>query len=149
MDTNSEVTVERFGDSPIWKIFIPVEPVPASRPRVTRWGVYYGKRYSNFRKVADMSLQAVEWSSVFPLVGTLAVSVTFIAPRPKTTKRLHPRGDIDNYFKSLDVLNKVVWEDDDQIVWTCAVKEYGTNPGIRLEIKEIDGIPKTRALPEV
>lgn len=150
MDTTSEnIVLERIEDSPkTWRMFFPILPVPASRPRVTRWGVYYGKRYTTFRKTMEMLLQAVEWPRVFPLGGLLAVSVTFFVPRPKTTKRVAPRGDVDNYFKTLDSLNKYVWADDDQIVWTLTVKEYG-DPGIHLEIKEIDGIPKTRALPEV
>jgi Holliday junction resolvase RusA-like endonuclease len=71
-----------------------------------------------------------------------------MVPRPKTTKRLSPRGDVDNYFKTLDSLNGTVWKDDDQIVWAIMVKDYG-DPAIHLEIKEIDGIPKTRALPEM
>ena len=150
MDTTSEqIVLQKTGDSPVvWTIFFPILPVPASRPRVTRWTVYYGKRYTEFRKTAETLLQAVEWPRVFPLGGLLAVSVTFSVPHPKKTKRVAPRGDVDNYFKTLDSLNKYVWMDDDQIVWTLTVKEYG-DPGIHLEIKEIDGIPKTRALPEV
>jgi Holliday junction resolvase RusA-like endonuclease len=146
--SDSIVTVE-IGDSPKhWRIFIPILPVPASRPRVTRWGTYYGKRYTEFRTIAKKLLQAVEWPCDFPLRGLLSVSVTFTVPRPKTTKRQSPRGDVDNYFKTLDSLNEVVWKDDDQIVWAIMAKEYG-EPGIRLEIKEIDRIPKTRALPEM
>lgn len=150
MDTTSEnITIQNSGESPeTWTIFFPILPVPASRPRVTRWGVYYGKRYTEFRKVMEMLLQAVEWPPVFPLGRSLAVSVTFSVPHPKKTKRVSPRGDVDNYFKTLDSLNKYVWMDDDQIVWAIMAKEYG-DPGIRLEIKEIDRIPKTRALPEL
>ena len=133
-----------------WNIFIPIDPVPASRPRFSRAGrVYYSKRYASFRREATTLLEAVEWSPVFPLSGPLAVSVVFIKTRPKTTKRLAPRGDVDNYFKSLDVLNEVVWRDDDQIVWTCVVKEYGDVCGIRLEINEIDRIPETRTLSQM
>ena len=147
--SNTDITLEKIGDSPKnWRIFIPILPVPASRPRVCRWGTYYGKRYTEFRKIADTLLQAVEWPRVFPLGGLLAVSVTFTVPRPKTTKRLSPRGDVDNYFKTLDSLNGTVWKDDDQIVWAIMVKDYG-EPAIHLEIKEIDRIPKTRALPEM
>lgn len=145
-DTGVTVSVD---STEKWSIFIPLEPVPASRPRLARSGrVYYSKRYASFRSEATRLLEAVEWDPVFPVSGPLAVSVVFIRTRPKTTKRLAPRGDVDNYFKSLDVLNKVVWKDDDQIVWTCVVKEYG-EPGIRLEIKEIDRIPETRTLPEM
>lgn len=150
MDTTSDsiIITESVGIPTTWEIFIPILPVPASRPRVTRWGVYYGKRYTEFRRYIEVLLQAVEWPHVFPLGESLAVSVTFSVPHPKKTKRVSPRGDVDNYFKTLDSLNKYVWMDDDQIVWAIMAKEYG-DPGIRLEIKEIDRIPKTRALPEL
>jgi len=144
----SKVTVET--DSKSWYIFIPIVPVPASRPRFARTGrVYYAARYVNFRKQADILLTEAPLPPQFPLENPVAVTVTFIIPSPKKTKRMAPRGDIDNYFKSLDVLNEVVWKDDDQIVWTCATKEYGDSPGIRLEVIEIERIPETRSLPEL
>ena len=144
--TSEDIIITKTSES--WKIFFPILPVPASRPRVTRWGVYYGKRYTEFRKRMEVLLEAVEFPCEFPLQGPLAVSVTFSVPHPKKTKRVAPRGDVDNYFKTLDSLNKYVWGDDDQIVWTLTVKEYG-EPGIHMEIKQIVRIPKTRALPEM
>ena len=82
----------------------PIEPVPASRPRVSKWGTYYGKRYSEFRKVAAQVVPEIY--SGLPLNGTLEVTVTFYCKRPKTTKRDEPRGDVDNYVKAiLDSLN--------------------------------------------
>lgn len=79
----------------------------------------------------------------------LAASVVFTVARPKTTKRLSPRGDVDNYFKSLDVFNEILWGDDDQLVWASMAKEYGDLPGIRLEMMEIERIPEARTLPEL
>ena len=36
--------------------------------------------------------------------------------RPKTTEKLWPRGDVDNYAKAIwDSLNTIAWEDDVQI----------------------------------
>ena len=111
--------------------------------------VYYGKRYTEFRRDAASLLNAHEWPVEFPLDGMLAVAVTFLVPRPKTTKRKHPRGDVDNYFKSLDVLNEMAWWDDDQIVWASMRKEFSDDAGIRLEVKQIDSIPATRKMSEM
>jgi len=110
----------------------PIEPVPASRPRVTKWGVYYGKRYTKFRKEAESV--APEVYSGQPLSGTLEISVWFYCKRPKSTKRAEPRGDVDNYLKTLDVLNGIVWKDDDQIKRITAVKRWEDEHGPRIEL---------------
>lgn len=81
--------------------------------------------------------------------GPLVVSSKFIVAPPKKTNRISPRGDVDNYFKTLDVLNRFVWWDDDQIVWASMSKEFGDRPGIEVEVIQVDGIPKARALPKL
>ena len=111
----------------------PLEPVPASRPRVSRYGpVYYGKRYTSFRKQAESVVPEVFTGQ--PLTGTLEVIVTFFCKRPKTTKREEPRGDVDNYLKTLDILNGVVWEDDDQIKRITGTKRWEDEHGPRIEL---------------
>lgn len=98
-------------------------PVPASRPRVSRWGVYYAKNYKDWMKDAHPFVtQCVEQYE-----GPLAVLVEVVCPPPKTVKRDYPRGDVDNYAKGpLDVITKseTVWQDDEQIVALLVVKRY-------------------------
>mgnify|MGYP004458770697 FL=1 len=145
--------IETTFDVDKWIISLPIDPVPASRPKFFRRGrmsrVYYGKKYTNFRNVANNLLEEATWPVELPLGNMVVVSADFIVAKPKTTKRLHPRGDVDNYFKTLDVLNKYVWFDDDQIVWASMSKRYGDVPKIIVEVKEIVGIPTTRALSEL
>ena len=111
-------------------------PVPASRPRVSKWGVYYGKTYKAYMKQADDAIpQAKE-----PFDGNLFVDIEFACPRPKTTQRSCPRGDIDNYAKSIldAVTKKGYWNDDDQIVVMTAVKRWaedGEEPHTRITIQ--------------
>ena len=90
-----------------------------------------------------------EFPVEFPLSGPLVVSSNFVVRPPKTTKRISPRGDVDNYFKTLDVLNGFVWWDDDQLVWASMGKTFGDTPGIQLEVLQVVGIPETRTLPEM
>lgn len=111
--------------------------------------MYYGKNYTEFRRLSDSILGSAEFPTEFPLEGSLAVSASFIVTKPKTSKRTSPRGDVDNYFKSLDILNAVVWGDDDQLVWASMSKEFGDNPGIKLEVMKVERLPETRALPEM
>ena len=106
------------------EFFFEVTPIPASRPRVTRWGTYYGKRYEKFR--TDMR-QALQFTKLSPLSGDLWIELEFIVPPPKTVKRTTPRGDIDNYVKGpMDSMTKHegFWNDDDQIVHLEASKRY-------------------------
>ena len=147
----SDVTIIKpSGDEGVWKIFIPIDPVPASRPRITRAGwAYYGKRYTKFRKEASSLLSAADIPIEFPLSGLLAVSAVFTVVPPKTTKRKSPRGDVDNYFKTLDVLNEIVWEDDDQLVLSVSSKVFGNHSGIDLEVAKIERVPKARTLSEM
>lgn len=118
-----------------------LNPVPASRPRVTRWGVYYGKKYTEFRKDAVKVVSVLPESLpdiTLPLLGQLEVSATFHVKKPKTSKLKHPRGDIDNYLKTLDILNGVVWKDDVQIVIIHGEKKWAKDqPSIELQIKEL------------
>ena len=150
MITTGDVTVD-VEPPHCYQIKIPVVPVPASRPRMARKSgrVYYGKRYTEFRRDCDFLLNSVEWMPCFPLDKLLAVSVKFLVPRPKKTKRLVPRGDVDNYFKSLDVLNDVVWRDDDQIVWASMTKQFADEGSILLEVMEVDKILETRRMSEL
>lgn len=75
-----------------------------------------------------------------PLDGPLQVDVEFVCTKPKTTKRHWPRGDGDNYEKSLyDAITKAgYWGDDDQIVEARWVKRFakpGEEPHMHIQIR--------------
>jgi Holliday junction resolvase RusA-like endonuclease len=103
---------------------IPVNPVPASRPRVTRWGVYYGKRHTQYVK------ECAEFFKTFRVIKTfdtpVEVGLSFLVSKPKTTKRLFPIGDVDNYCKlALDELVKwKVLKDDDLVLRLFSDKDF-------------------------
>lgn len=109
---------------------IAVPPVPASRPRVTRWGVYYSKTYKTWMAAAASALADVlvlyESTKLYP-DATLRVLVNHVVERPRTTKRMYPRGDVDNYAKAtLDAVTECgrVWKDDDQILELTTTKRF-------------------------
>ena len=52
------------------------------------------------------------------------MSVDFAVTRPKTTKLPCPKGDIDNYLKTLDCFNGLLWEDDHMLVHIEAAKRW-------------------------
>lgn len=132
--------LEYFG-SDYQEIFLQVEPTPASRPRVSRWGTYYGKNYEKFRReVRDFLVE--EWETKHgKLTEPLSVLLEFVVSPPKTTKREYPRGDVDNYAKGpLDSIttHTDVWDDDDQIINLAVTKRFCTEeelPGIYIFYK--------------
>lgn len=103
-----------------------VNPVPASRPRVTRWGVYYGKNYTKWRKEA-MELIQDQTDSINLYLTVIVENIVF---KPKTSKKDYPRGDVDNYAKApLDILTKKnFWSDDDAIINLVCSKRFA-EPG--------------------
>jgi Holliday junction resolvase RusA-like endonuclease len=105
-------------------------PVPASRPKVSRWSVYFGKKYTAYRDDAPKTIaEAVKLAGVedlLPLKDTLFVAAIYEVQQPKTTKLQYPNSDIDNYDKSLfDCLTKAgIWVDDKQILASFSMKRW-------------------------
>lgn len=118
------------------EIFLPVEPTPASRPRVSKWGVFYGKNYERFRREVREVIHDMDISG--KIDGPLVVLMEFVVTPPKTTKRDYPRGDVDNYAKGpLDSITShaELWTDDDQIVSMSVHKRFaeaGETSGIHI-----------------
>ena len=110
---------------------LPLEPVPAARLRLSRYGAYYPKRYRAF--LSDgmaMVANLCEEEGWLPLYGSLEVWVDIFGTRPKTTKLSSPNGDIDNFAKGvLDCCNESLWFDDKQIVELHVTKEWH-EPGV-------------------
>jgi hypothetical protein len=73
-----------------------INPVSASRPRISKWGAYYTGPYKKFRVDAvDIveSTLGVDW---IPLGGSVHVEVEVVVKQPKKTKLEYPKADIDN-----------------------------------------------------
>lgn len=108
-------------------IEIPITAVPASRPRVTRWGVYFGKNYTRFKKEAKEIIPKIlkESGVTKPLTQPLEIKFVFEIKKPRTSKLDFPRGDVDNYVKAIqDSLNGFLYEDDKQIIKLTAEKTW-------------------------
>lgn len=114
-------------------ITIPLDPIPCPRPRIRVIGkfasAYYPAAYKTWKERARELLVERNTRKV-PLTGPLMLDVRFYVTRPKTTKLDHPKPDVDNYLKSLmDACTAAgVWEDDAQVVYIVARKEWAA-PG--------------------
>jgi len=118
-------------------------PVPAARPRVTRFRTYNPKQ-------KEMQRIKNEISSIFgrePLTCPLAVYFRFFMQIPRSlskTKREYlasgpctKRPDIDNLLKMyLDAMNELVYKDDSQIYSVDSIKVYSFEPRVEIGIVE-------------
>lgn len=113
----------------VFEFSLDVEPTPKGRPRLTKTGKAYTPKPT---KIAEENIRAELWTKWKgdPLEGPLTVRACYYLSRPKSVtikKRPFPiaRPDLDNYDKLLlDACNKVVWDDDSQIINMSSSKRY-------------------------
>ena len=122
-----------------------INPTPASRPRVTRWGTFYGKKYKGFRKDMDELLSDTdkEW-----LEGLIFADMTFFVGIPKSWSKKKKKlksgqwcdnnADLDNYEKAiLDSLSGAYFHDDRQIVQQQSKKIWADTGSIKIILEEV------------
>jgi Holliday junction resolvase RusA-like endonuclease len=120
-----------------------INPVPASRPRVSKYGTYYLPTYRMFRAGFREAIAASR-DGTKKADGPLVVEVRCYVEKPKTGKRPWPNGDVDNYAKAvLDGLNGILWDDDDQIIDLRVTKEYVEIGNARIEV-EVRSVKSSR-----
>lgn len=135
----------KFGAGVI-SLFIAVPPVPASRPRVTRFGgVYYGAPYKKFYDAAQAALKSIPGSFKRLSSDTeIVMLIDCAVDKPRTGKLPFPRGDADNFAKGpLDAMVKVerFLTDDKQIGLLSIAKRYtekDEDPGVAIDYAAVE-----------
>lgn len=134
------------------KLTFEIEPVEQARPRATRMGrgirLYDPKKVSVYKKQLAMMCKFQYKDQ--PLSGQLTVNLKFYrhvqSSVSKKERKLRLIGahrptvkpDVDNYIKStLDGLNGLLWEDDNQIVKIVAEKYYSDHPRVEIEVQGV------------
>lgn len=129
-------------------ITVPTKPVPASRPRVTKWGTYYSKTYKMWMAIAE---DLVPESSHAPVAVPVVADVLVAIPRSRTSKLVVPVGDGDNFEKAIyDLVQKKGYLEDDKWIttghWRKRFLPHGyegfTEVKFTLEEEEIDICPQ-------
>ena len=135
------------------KLAFEIEPVEQARPRATRMGrgirLYDPKKVSVYKK--QLAMMCKFQYKQAPLTGPLMVELNFFrhvqSSVSKKERKLRLSGshrpvvkpDTDNYVKStLDGLNGLLWEDDNQIVDLIAHKYYSDNPRVEIEVTQLN-----------
>ncbi len=127
------------------KVTFHVAPVPASRPRVTRWSTFYGKKYANFKSAMEIAKSDIY---CVPFECNVYAKLDFFVQIPKSwakkKKEAHigkfcnNNADIDNYCKAiLDSLNEKYYLDDRQVVMLRARMYWSNVPRIECEFLPI------------
>ena len=119
-------------------------PRPRARviPKRSIASIYMPSSYKKW-KADVVALLRDQLGDPSPVEGRVAVWCVFAVQRPKTTKRVAPPGDVDNYAKSLlDALTEYgAWKDDIQVTLLTADKRWtrdGEDPHVPLRITEDD-----------
>lgn len=110
----------------MFKLFIPMKPIPKGRPRFSRRGrAYTPKRTATFER--DF-LKFVKKHNPPLCTKPTIVFLQFRFNPPKKPQYRHPAnkiGDLDNFVKACcDALNEICWSDDSLICKIVAEKIY-------------------------
>lgn len=113
-----------------------IDPIPKARARINKNGITWTPiKTKDFEKTIRL-LTYKQYKGPI-LLGPLSIYLHFFLKRPKTVKRPHciVKPDLDNLIKAIfDSLNKVVWNDDAQIISLSCKKEYSDSGKIYLMI---------------
>jgi len=127
------------------KYVLDIVPVPASRPRFSRFGTHYGKKHTAFQKEVKPLVVALDMS---PLEGAIKLDVIFYMKIPTSLSKRRrevldgqwhiSRPDTDNYLKLLlDSIQGYAFNDDSQVCHIDAKKIYSTRPRIEFELNNL------------
>ena len=109
------------------EVYLPLAPVPAARPRVSKWGTYYPKSYATWIKDAAKMFDELARHQSEPWTCPVFCLVAVGAPRPKKPANPYPVPDVDNYAKAnLDAVQKCGFliKDDKQVQVLLTSKRY-------------------------
>lgn len=126
------------------------KPVAKARPRMTRQGFAYTPvKTVNYENLVKYTFQS-EFPQHEPFKGYIEASITAIFEVPKsyskkkakelleTHNNYNHKPDCDNLAKIiLDSLNGIAYKDDSQVTILHINKEYGEQPKVVVELKEV------------
>ena len=124
------------------KIHIPITPMPAPRPRVTKNGTYNDPKYTKHKQIIGLFAKKI-FKTPHPKDTPIMMNIDFYFEIPKSWNRAKrenakwhtSRPDKDNLEKSVkDALNGIAYHDDSQVCDGRVRKMYSDRVGIEIEI---------------
>lgn len=125
------------------RIWVPIEPMGAPRPRVTRYGTYNDPKYTKYKQIISLISRPQCKVSEKPI--SMQIEFFFTIPKSWTKKKKESalwhtsKPDSDNLIKGVkDALNGIAYLDDAQVCSISATKKYSDRAGIMIEIEDIE-----------
>lgn len=129
--------------------FLEGQPIAQKRPRFSREKGCYNPQSKEKKGLQVELLKQMREKGVFSVCdGVLGLEITFGTPIPKNLsqkarKRIQntfngKRPDLDNYLKFyLDVMNKIVYLDDNQVAEIICKKVYTDSPSVKIKVNNL------------
>jgi len=96
---------------------------------VTRWGVYYGKKYTAWRKEVEAYLKENPPPTIAKFIKPVEIWIDHVVTKARTSKLEYPKPDLDNYDKAvMDAITSYtdVWTDDHLVINKHSTKRFAT-----------------------
>lgn len=125
------------------RIWIPIIPMGAPRPRVTRFGTYNDPKYTNYKKAIALIAKS---KFKIPSTKPIYMQIEFFFSIPKSWSKVKKESakwhvfkpDSDNLIKGVkDALNGIAYVDDAQVCSMRVRKQYAQMDGIMVDVEEI------------
>lgn len=125
------------------RALIEIEPMGAVRmTQAGKWTSKTAQRYLTYKQLIALELRKI---CKTPTKLPVSIKILFVMPIPPSwSKKKHMdaigtyhtlKPDIDNLIKGLfDAANKIIWQDDNQVVKCSVTKIYGEKPCIEFEV---------------
>lgn len=124
-------------------------PIPASRPRVSRFRTFYSEPYNSYKTLLKQKIIECMPKRSFPVYEQykpLKLHIVFYMPIPKSISKKKAKTmvgkphtkkpDNDNLLKSvLDAMNNIVYHDDGQVSCINVYKVYSDEPKTVIQVE--------------
>ena len=129
------------------RFVVNMTPVPQSRPRFAKGGVYEDRKVTDYKTAIRMTARMAMLRDA-PVEDAVALKLGFFFAPPKSTpkKKLDDflgawytgRKDVDNLAKAvMDAMNEIVYDDDKQVVSLQCEKRYGIPARVEVEVERV------------
>jgi Holliday junction resolvase RusA-like endonuclease len=130
-------------------ISLPGKPIAKMRPRFRTRGAYVQTYDKQSKEKAKTRLEIISQWPHEPIAGPVGLFLTFYTPIPTSWSKKRQREavwdttrpDVDNYDKFyLDLMNEIVFKDDNQVVQIFSQKVYSTDPKTEILIRQVQDV---------
>lgn len=121
-----------------------IKPIPAPRPRFSRYGTYNPEDYTIYKLALGILIKK-HHKKVIDI--PLRLTIDFYLPIPKMSKKKtlehegvyhYKKPDLDNLVKAFkDSANAIIYKDDNIVSSIIANKYYSEEPRIEYNIEEL------------